>query len=133
MLLQEELFPQAALILEKAGFNPHNLLNSSSPSAGSVGDGRRERSPFYCCFPLPPTQPTVQEDGTNLAQRLFIVCQPSGVSEKVLRDAFCRFGNLIDVYLLSGMVFLHGDVMLLNLFFFFFAKLLSHIYPVKCI
>ncbi|GFN92044.1 RNA-binding protein 45 [Plakobranchus ocellatus] len=94
---------KAAMILEKAGINPHNLLNlNSSSAAGSVGDGRRDRSAFYCSIPLPPVQPTVQEDGTNLAQRLFIVCQPSGVSEKVLKDAFCRFGNLIDVYLLSG-------------------------------
>ncbi|RUS92223.1 hypothetical protein EGW08_000076 [Elysia chlorotica] len=92
---------KAAMVLEKAGINPHNLLGGS-PNAGSVGDGRRERGAFYCSIPLPPPQPTVQEDGTNLAQRLFIVCQPSGVSEKVLRDAFCRFGNLIDVYLLSG-------------------------------
>ncbi|GFR68703.1 RNA-binding protein 45 [Elysia marginata] len=94
---------KAAMILEKAGINPQNLINfGSSSNAGSVGDGRRERSAFYCSIPLPPPQPTVQEDGTNLAQRLFIVCQPCGVSEKVLRDAFCRFGNLIDVYLLSG-------------------------------
>ena len=103
-ILKSIIFLQAAMILEKAGINPHNLLSSSS-NAGSVGDGRRERSAFYCSIPLPPPQPTVQEDGTNLAQRLFIVCQPSGVSEKVLRDAFCRFGNLIDVYLLSGLSF----------------------------
>lgn len=90
------------MILEKAGINPQNLLNlASSGAVGSVGDGRRERVQ-YCSIPLPPPQPTVPEDGRNLAQRLFIVCQPSGVSERVLKDAFCRFGNLIDVYLLSG-------------------------------
>uniref|UniRef100_A0A0B7B125 RRM domain-containing protein n=1 Tax=Arion vulgaris TaxID=1028688 RepID=A0A0B7B125_9EUPU len=93
---------KAALILEKAGINPHNLLNlATSSGVGSVGDGRKERVP-YCNIPLPPPQPTVAEDGKNMAQRLFIVCQPSGVSERVLKDAFCRFGNLIDVYLLSG-------------------------------
>ncbi|BFY97286.1 hypothetical protein BsWGS_00332 [Bradybaena similaris] len=93
---------QATMILEKAGINPQNLLNlASSGAVGSVGDGRRERVQ-YCNIPLPPPQPTVPEDGRNLAQRLFIVCQPSGVSERVLKDAFCRFGNLIDVYLLSG-------------------------------
>ncbi|XP_059168208.1 RNA-binding protein 45-like isoform X2 [Physella acuta] len=93
---------KAAMILEKAGINPHNLLNFAGVNAvGSVGDGRKERVP-YCNIPLPPPQPTVAEDGKNMAQRLFIVCQPSGVSERVLKDAFCRFGNLIDVYLLSG-------------------------------
>ncbi|CAG5134113.1 unnamed protein product [Candidula unifasciata] len=93
---------KAAMILEKAGINPQNLLNLAGAGAvGSVGDGRRERV-AYSSIPLPPPQPTVPEDGRNMAQRLFIVCQPSGVSERVLKDAFCRFGNLIDVYLLSG-------------------------------
>ncbi|KAK0044947.1 RNA-binding protein 45-like [Biomphalaria glabrata] len=92
---------KAAMILEKAGINPHNLFSFAAAGVGSVGDGRKERVP-YCNIPLPPPQPTVAEDGKNLAQRLFIVCQPSGVSERVLKDAFCRFGNLIDVYLLSG-------------------------------
>jgi len=100
---------KAAIILEQAGINPHNLLSLSTggpgsmagDGPGSVGDGRKERV-MYCNVSLPPPMPTVPEDGKNLAQRLFIVCQPSGVSERVLKDAFCRFGNLIDVYLLSG-------------------------------
>ncbi|CAL1528800.1 unnamed protein product [Lymnaea stagnalis] len=100
--IRQKVKLQAAMILEKAGINPHNLLNFASGGAvGSVGDGRKERV-SYCNIPLPPPQPTVADDGKNLAQRLFIVCQPSGVSERVLKDAFCRFGNLIDVYLLSG-------------------------------
>jgi len=97
---------KAAMILEQAGINPHSLINFSGIGSvgdghGSVGDGRKERV-MYCNVALPPPQPTVAEDGKNMAQRLFIVCQPSGVSERVLKDAFCRFGNLIDVYLLSG-------------------------------
>ena len=97
---------QAAMILEQAGINPHSLINFANMGSvgdghGSVGDGRKERV-MYCNVALPPPQPTVVEDGKNMAQRLFIVCQPSGVSERVLKDAFCRFGNLIDVYLLSG-------------------------------
>jgi len=97
---------KAAMVLEQAGLNPHNLLNFSNMGSvgdgpGSVGDGRKERV-MYCNVALPPPQPTTTEDGKNMAQRLFIVCQPSGVSERVLKDAFCRFGNLIDVYLLSG-------------------------------
>lgn len=95
---------KAAMVLEQAGLNPQmffNNMGSVGDGPGSVGDGRKERV-MYCNIALPPPQPTVPEDGNNLAQRLFIVCQPSGVSERVLKDAFCRFGNLIDVYLLSG-------------------------------
>ncbi|XP_063828582.1 RNA-binding protein 45-like [Ostrinia nubilalis] len=45
---------------------------------------------------LPPPQPTV---GTmhRVAQRCFIVCKPYPPSLSVLRDIFCRFGDLIDV------------------------------------
>ena len=55
----------------------------------------------YTSIPLPPPKP-MRPDGTDIAQRLFIVCQPSSIPEKVLQDAFCRFGDLIDVYLLPG-------------------------------
>lgn len=92
---------KAAMILEQAGINPNLIAASSGDGPGSVGDGRKERV-MYCNISLPPPQPCVPEDSKNLAQRLFIVCQPSGVSERVLKDAFCRLGNLIDVYLLSG-------------------------------
>lgn len=78
-------------MLEKAGLNPDTILNTSY---------NFERVP-YCSIPLPPPKQMMPED-TEVAQRLFIVCQPSGISEKVLRDAFCRMGNLIDVYLLPG-------------------------------
>lgn len=88
---QNETLRRAAAVLEKAGLNPDTILNTSY---------NFERVP-YCSIPLPPPKQMMPED-TEVAQRLFIVCQPSGISEKVLRDAFCRMGNLIDVYLLPA-------------------------------
>ncbi|KAJ8313831.1 hypothetical protein KUTeg_008392 [Tegillarca granosa] len=75
------------------------LSTATANSMGMAGKGM-ERVP-YCSIPLPFPQPMRPED-TEVIQRLFIVCQPSGIQEKVLRDAFCRFGNLIDVYLLPA-------------------------------
>lgn len=59
----------------------------------------RETSNF-CSVTLPPVQPLSKD--TTVAQRCFIVCSPHTLPVSVLKQAFCRFGNLIDVYLLSG-------------------------------
>ncbi|KAK6166627.1 hypothetical protein SNE40_023275 [Patella caerulea] len=87
-----------------AGMFPGNdryaIDDRMSGLGGGGGDDSRERVQ-YCNIPLPLPQPLRTED-TPVAQRLFIVCQPAAVTERVLRDAFCRFGNLIDVYLLAG-------------------------------
>ena len=45
---------------------------------------------------LPPPQPFAHPD-SPVAQRLFIVCTPQPPSNGVLKDIFCRFGNLIEV------------------------------------
>lgn len=34
--------------------------------------------------------------------RCFIYCHPKPLTQGVLRDMFCRFGGLIDVYLIKG-------------------------------
>ena len=79
------------MVLEKAGINPERILAKEQLL-------ERVR---YSNISLPRTQPLRSED-TPVSQRLFIVCQPSAVPEIILRDCFCRFGDLIDVYLLSG-------------------------------
>lgn len=84
------------MVLEKAGINPERILAKEQLL-------ERVR---YSNISLPRTQPLRSED-TPVSQRLFIVCQPSAVPEIILRDCFCRFGDLIDVYLLSGKVFLN--------------------------
>ena len=54
----------------------------------------------FCSVTLPPVQPLSKE--TNCAQRCFIVCSPHTLPAHVLKQVFCRFGNLIDVYLLNN-------------------------------
>ncbi|XP_011495390.1 PREDICTED: RNA-binding protein 45 isoform X2 [Ceratosolen solmsi marchali] len=50
---------------------------------------------------LPPLQPMASIDA-DVAKRCFIVCGPPVPSIYAMKDAFCRFGNLIDVYMLPG-------------------------------
>lgn len=38
----------------------------------------------------------------EVAKRCFIVCGPPVPPIYAMKDAFCRFGNLIDVYMLPG-------------------------------
>lgn len=87
----KDTYKKAAMVLEKAGINPERILAKEQLL-------ERVR---YSNISLPRTQPLRSED-TPVSQRLFIVCQPSAVPEIILRDCFCRFGDLIDVYLLSG-------------------------------
>lgn len=100
---------QAAMALERAGLNPNQFLSPNGGmdrdldrggDRGSYSDSGSERV-TYCNIPLPLPKQLVPES-TALAQRLFIVCQPAAVPDRILRDAFSRFGNLIDVYLLGG-------------------------------
>ncbi|GAB1600983.1 RNA-binding protein 45-like [Argonauta hians] len=87
----KDTYKKAAMVLEKAGINPECIL-AKEPVLERVR---------YSNISLPRTQSLRSED-TPVSQRLFIVCQPSAVPEMILRDCFCRFGDLIDVYLLLG-------------------------------
>ena len=47
------------------------------------------------------------EHGTILSnlqvvERLFVVSQPSPFPDNILKDAFCRFGGLIDAHFMTG-------------------------------
>lgn len=53
------------------------------------------------CVKLPPIQPMASIDA-EVAKRCFIVCGPPVPPIYAMKDAFCRFGNLIDVYMLPG-------------------------------
>ncbi|XP_011548611.3 RNA-binding protein 45 [Plutella xylostella] len=55
----------------------------------------------YCSVKLPPPQPLAHID-SPVAKRCFLVCKPEPPSLQVLRDVFCRFGNLINVYTLPN-------------------------------
>ena len=101
-----ELFAlKAAHILEKAGINPHLVFDADFGNNAMDGAICGKERVNYCGIPLPLVRHLLPSD-TAVAQRLFIVCQPCAIPERILRDAFSRFANLIDVFLLTG----GGDV-----------------------
>lgn len=56
---------------------------------------------LYTTATLPAQKPLV-DSRTEVADRLFIVCTPASPGDKSLKDVFCRFGDLIDVYMLKN-------------------------------
>ncbi|XP_075213243.1 RNA-binding protein 45 [Lycorma delicatula] len=83
---------EATQVIQKAGLLP-NSANFSREL--DISD------PTYCSAKLPPPQPLSPADA-KCAERLFIVCLPTSPPIHALWDVFGRFGNLIEVYLLSG-------------------------------
>lgn len=54
----------------------------------------------YTSAVLPNPQPFA-DPSSEVAARLFIVCQPRAPPEQVLKDVFSRFGDLIDVWMVG--------------------------------
>lgn len=50
---------------------------------------------------LGPQKPILSAQ-TQCAKKAFFICMPEAISVKLLQDAFCRFGDLINVYLIPG-------------------------------
>ena len=78
-------------MLQQAGFS------GAVPSGGASGDVRVR----YCNVALPEKKAFASRD-SPVEQRLFIVSLPDGFEERILKDSFCRFGNLIDAYFMPG-------------------------------
>lgn len=55
----------------------------------------------YCSVKLPPPLPLADID-RPVVKRCFLVCKPRPPPLPVLRDVFCRFGDLINVYTLPN-------------------------------
>lgn len=55
----------------------------------------------YCSVKLPPPKPLADID-SPVAKRCFLVSKPRPPPFTVLRDVFCRFGDLINVYTLPN-------------------------------
>ncbi|KAJ8942354.1 hypothetical protein NQ314_010083 [Rhamnusium bicolor] len=90
-----ETIAQASSLIQAAGLSPDLLqakLGLIAPSKDSE---------VYCSIKLPDVQPLAGIDDETAA-RCFIVCTPTALPNSVLKDIFCRFGNLIDVYMLNN-------------------------------
>lgn len=98
-----------------------STANSSSPDLAQLAEAIAEASKLikkattgvtdeaipdgndlnYCSVKLPPQKPLADID-SSVAKRCFLVCKPQPPPLTVLRDVFCRFGELINVYTLPG-------------------------------
>ncbi|CAH2100335.1 unnamed protein product [Euphydryas editha] len=98
-----------------------STANSSSPDLAQLAEAIAEASKLikiatagvsddnipdsndlnYCSVKLPAPQPLADID-SPVAKRCFLVCKPQPPPLTVLRDIFCRFGNLINVYTLPN-------------------------------
>ncbi|XP_074658938.1 RNA-binding protein 45-like isoform X2 [Tubulanus polymorphus] len=99
--------------------NMTSMLNRSSGGGGigGVGGGymnsggmggtggnysnSSSNAELYCDFLLPPQQPRAPRD-SPVQESLFVVMSPRAVNDKILIDAFQRFGNLIEIYMVPG-------------------------------
>ncbi|CAB4063343.1 unnamed protein product [Lepeophtheirus salmonis] len=89
-----ETIANATALLQAAGYSS-NTQSGPNPSSNETYD------PSYCSVKLPSPQPLAAID-SFVEERLFIVCSPTPPQLYALKDVFGRFGNLIDVYMLSG-------------------------------
>jgi hypothetical protein len=94
-------------------YPPGSRVVAKFTQTGAAGNGtaspvESNDAPFYpCSITLPPKEPVVPKSANakGYVARLFIVCSPRALASHVLLDVFCRFGNLIDVYILPGKTF----------------------------
>lgn len=75
-------------------------VNNSADGQASVQNLFNNGTNF-CSVSLPSPQ-VLASPQAQTAQRLFLVCSPHTLPVHVLKKVFCRFGNLIDVYLLNN-------------------------------
>ncbi|CAG9837215.1 unnamed protein product [Diabrotica balteata] len=90
MRLAETIAQANSLLQQKTGIPADNARSGLLPDP--------YESVSMCSKPLPPRQPVSDPDAEVVA-RCFVVCIPVALSPAILKDIFCRFGNLIDVYM----------------------------------
>lgn len=92
-----EFPPGERLLVKCHAMDPQNVgLGEQVFNFGNNQPATREN---FCNVPLPPAKPLVPS--ATCAKRLFIVCRQS-LPYNVLKQAFCRFGDLIEVFLLPA-------------------------------
>lgn len=87
-----ETLAQASNLIQAAGLNPATLLNIDALS--------NRIPPLNCNIDLPDPRPLASIDAECKA-RCFIVCSQA-LPNETIRDLFCRFGSLIEAYMLSN-------------------------------
>ena len=77
------------------------LQNPGAPPSGGVMNPQSDAPYYSCSVNLPPKQPVLPKD-TPMTKQVFFVLQWGQIPGAMLTDLFCRFGNLIEAYLVSG-------------------------------
>lgn len=72
---------------------------TAAPPAAAAADATSSKP--FSSVSLPAQKP-LADPRSEVAERLFIVCNPTSPGDKALKDVFCRFGDLIDVYMLKN-------------------------------
>ena len=85
-----------------AGVNPmvFNPIPATTPFYQAASATNTGTTSPYTTAVLPNPQPFA-DPSSEVAARLFIVCQPRAPPEQVLKDVFSRFGDLIDVWMVG--------------------------------
>lgn len=74
-----------------------STLIKAATSGPTLKDSKSEvHQENFCSVSLPPLQPLASSN-SRVAQRCFLVFKPHPPPVAMLKDAFCRFGDLIDV------------------------------------
>ncbi|KAG4078717.1 hypothetical protein HA402_015307 [Bradysia odoriphaga] len=84
------------------------IIRPVAPAVTAKKESQEKLFPFegpskelFCSVSLPSVAPLAKTD-TPCAQRCFIVCVPKALPSKMLSNIFCRFGDLLDVYMLQN-------------------------------
>lgn len=80
-----------------ATFQVQSYGSKSSLTGGAFAV---DSTAVYTSAALPAPSP-LADANSEVASRLFIVCQPAPPPENALKDVFSRFGNLIDVWMMK--------------------------------
>lgn len=76
-------------------------MGCAAPSVPPVPPINPPKSRIQTEVPLPPLKKLAPSESVA-RERLFVIFNPSPLPVDVLEDVFCRFGSLIDVYLVPG-------------------------------
>ncbi|XP_063988572.1 RNA-binding protein 45 isoform X3 [Diachasmimorpha longicaudata] len=91
-----ETIAQATSLIQAAGLTAPNFRTPNDQNLLMTAGLEHAIS-----LKLPPVLPMASIDA-EVEKRCFIVCGPPVPPIYAMKDAFCRFGNLIDVYMLPG-------------------------------
>ncbi|XP_062543273.1 RNA-binding protein 45 [Armigeres subalbatus] len=93
-------YPPGERLIIRLGHETASMMANADPFNGGAGK-ISDRDTSFCSVALPPPLPMANPNA-EVAQRCFIVCIPKALPISVLKQTFCRFGDLIDLYLLPN-------------------------------